>query len=58
MLDVLNWAKQRAEARPAEILERFGLDKQAYLLATLHRSENTDEPSRISSILSAFNAMD
>jgi UDP-GlcNAc3NAcA epimerase len=58
MLDVLNWAKQRAEAKQSEILERFGLGKQAYLLATVHRSENTDEPSRISSILSAFNAMD
>ena len=58
MLDVLNWAKQRAGARPSEILERFGLGKRAYLLATVHRSENTDEPSRISSILSAFNAMD
>src|SRR5229473_3469143 len=25
MLDVLNWAKQRAEAKQSEILERFGL---------------------------------
>ncbi len=58
MLDVLNWAKQRAEAKQSEILERLGLGKQAYLLATVHRSENTDEPSRISSILSAFNAVD
>ncbi len=58
MLDVLDWAKQRAEAKRSEILERFGLGKQAYLVATVHRSENTDEPSRILSILSAFNAMD
>jgi UDP-GlcNAc3NAcA epimerase len=58
MLDVLNWAKQRAEAKQLEILERFGVGKQDYLLATVHRSENTDEPSRISSILCAFNAMD
>ena len=58
MLDVLNWAKQRAEAKQSEVLERFGLGKGDYLLVTAHRSENTDEPSRISSILSAFNAMD
>lgn len=58
MLDVLNWAKQRAEAKQSEIFERFGLGKQAYLLATVHRSENTDEPSRMLGILSAFNSMD
>ncbi len=58
MLDVLNWAKQRAGANQSAILERFELSKQAYLLATVHRSENTDDVARMSSILSAFNALD
>jgi UDP-GlcNAc3NAcA epimerase len=58
MLDVLNWAKQRLGPNPRAILERFGLDKQAYLLATVHRSENTDEVGRLSSILNAFNSVD
>jgi UDP-N-acetylglucosamine 2-epimerase len=58
MLDVLNWAKQRVGANQSAILERFGLNKQAYLLATVHRSENTDVAARMSSILSAFSAID
>lgn len=58
MLDVLNWAKQRAEVNQSAILERFELSKQEYLLVTLHRSENTSEVTRMSSILSAFNSLD
>jgi UDP-N-acetylglucosamine 2-epimerase len=57
MLDVLYWAKQRLAAKPSEILERLGLAKQRYLLATLHRSENTDDLARLSQILSAFNSL-
>jgi UDP-GlcNAc3NAcA epimerase len=58
MLDVLNWAKQQLAANPRAILERLGLTKQAYLLATVHRSENTDETERLSCILRAFNSID
>jgi UDP-GlcNAc3NAcA epimerase len=58
MLDVLNWAKQRAEARPAETLARLGLARKEYLLATVHRSENTDDRSKLASVLEAFNAID
>ena len=58
MLDVLNWAKQRLETQSPEILERLGLRKQHYFLATVHRSENTDDLARLSQILDAFNALD
>ncbi|PYX63438.1 MAG: UDP-N-acetylglucosamine 2-epimerase (non-hydrolyzing) [Acidobacteria bacterium] len=58
MLDVLNWAKQCADANQSAILDRFGLQKQAYLLATVHRSENTDEVERLWSILRALNSGD
>jgi UDP-GlcNAc3NAcA epimerase len=58
MLDVLNWAKQRLAANPPQILERLGLSKQSYLLATVHRSENTDDRTRLSQILNAFNSLD
>jgi UDP-GlcNAc3NAcA epimerase len=54
MLDVLNWAKQRVDGNQSAILDRFGLTKRAYLLATVHRSENTDELARFSRILDAF----
>jgi UDP-GlcNAc3NAcA epimerase len=58
MLDVLNWAKQRIDAGQWPILERFGVSEKRYLLATVHRSENTDEVARLSSILNAFNSVD
>jgi len=58
MLDVLNWAKPRAAAKPPEILHRLGVAKNSYLLTTIHRSENTDDITHLSSILSAFNLLD
>jgi UDP-GlcNAc3NAcA epimerase len=57
MLDVLMWARQRAEARPSETLSRLGLRRKGYLLATVHRSENTDDLKRLTSILGALNAL-
>ena len=58
MLDVLNWAKLRLATQSPEILERLSLRKQHYFLATVHRSENTDDLARLSQILNAFNALD
>ncbi len=58
MLDVLNWAKQQLAANPPEILERMGLTEGRYLLATVHRSENTDDLPRFSNILNALNSLD
>jgi UDP-GlcNAc3NAcA epimerase len=58
MLDVLNWARQSLAAKPSEILERLGLTKQRYLLATVHRSENTDDQARLTQIVNAFNSFD
>ena len=58
MLDVLNWAKRQLSAKPATILERLELKRKGYLLATVHRSENTDDQNRLSQILNAFNLID
>lgn len=58
MLDVLNWARRRTNGKPAQVLDRLGLKKKSYLLTTLHRSENTDDLSRLSRILSALNSLD
>ena len=57
MLDVLNWAKQRLSETP-KILQQLGLVRQSYVLATVHRSENTDNLSRLAQILRAFNSLD
>ena len=57
MLDVLNWARQRLGGQTPEILKRLVLNHGEYLLATVHRSENTEDVARLSEILSAFNAL-
>ena len=57
MLDVLLWARRRAEAAPSTTLSSLRLEKKGYVLATVHRSENTDDPERLASILDAFNAI-
>ncbi len=57
MLDVLNWATERALARPPEVLHRLELTKP-FVLATVHRSENTDDRARLAQILLALDALD
>jgi UDP-GlcNAc3NAcA epimerase len=57
MLDVLNWARQRNQQRPPEIMGRLQLAERGYLLATIHRSENTDDPARLAGIFAALNAI-
>ena len=58
MLDVLTWAMQRSAERASATLQRLGVSRACYLLATLHRSENTDDRARLTGILRAFNAID
>ncbi len=57
MLDVLNWATERGLSRPPEVLHRLGLTKP-FVLATIHRSENTDDRARLAQILRALDALD
>ena len=58
MLDVLNWAKSIVKERQPAIVQQFGLRPDSYLMATVHRSENTDDFKRLSKILDAFNSME
>lgn len=58
MLDVLNWARRQIAANDPGSLNRFGVKKQSFVLATVHRSENTDDVTRLSRILAAFSALD
>ena len=57
MLDTLNWVRTRAEVSFPRTLVKLGLQKQAYLLCTVHRSENTDNIERLSGILGAMGAL-
>lgn len=57
MHEALLWAAERARTK-STILERLGLSEREYLLATVHRAENTDDPARLQAILDAFMALD
>jgi UDP-N-acetylglucosamine 2-epimerase (non-hydrolysing)/UDP-GlcNAc3NAcA epimerase len=53
MADTLLFAAERSKER-STVLDRLGLTPGGYLLATVHRAENTDPPDRLQKILEAF----
>lgn len=55
MYDAALFYAARAEAR-SRILERLCLAPKTYVLATVHRAENTDDPHRLGGIVSGFAA--
>lgn len=57
MADALEYATSRARDH-STILEQLGLTERGYLLATVHRAENTDDPARLASILAAFSQIE
>ncbi|HZI33915.1 MAG TPA: UDP-N-acetylglucosamine 2-epimerase (non-hydrolyzing) [Candidatus Binatia bacterium] len=57
MLDVLNWAKAFACAKSRNLLHQLQVAERQYLIVTVHRSENTDSPERLSGIIQALNAI-
>jgi len=52
MADALYFHARRAEER--NIAKNLQYKHKSYLLATVHRAENTDNPSRLAGILNAF----
>jgi UDP-GlcNAc3NAcA epimerase len=57
MLDLAREVKVRLERegqRKADILGRYGLQPHEYVLTTIHRASNTDEPGNLRSILEAM----
>jgi UDP-GlcNAc3NAcA epimerase len=56
MADTLLFAAERA-AQSSTVLEDLGILPGNYLLATVHRAENTDHPKRLRSILLSFAAL-
>jgi UDP-GlcNAc3NAcA epimerase len=53
MYDVALYYAEKAE-RTSPVLGRVGVEPKAYLLATVHRAENTDDPVRLEAILHAL----
>jgi UDP-GlcNAc3NAcA epimerase len=57
MSDALNYAAKYA-SQQSMILRDLKLEEKGFLVATVHRAENTDAPERLRAILDAFNALD
>ena len=55
ILEVLEHYGARIDASDA--LDRLGLVRGGFLLATLHRAENVDDPARLGSFLDAFDRL-
>lgn len=53
MYDVAKFHGERVDAS-GRIMEKLGLKQAGYVLATVHRAENTDDPARISAIVAGF----
>lgn len=49
MYDVALYCGERAEAK-SDILRTLGLAPREYILATVHRAENTDDPARLRAV--------
>lgn len=56
MADALYYHARRAEER--NLAENIRYKNKSYLLATVHRAENTDDPSRLEEIINAFALID
>ncbi|MFZ3115597.1 MAG: UDP-N-acetylglucosamine 2-epimerase (non-hydrolyzing) [Syntrophales bacterium] len=56
MADALQFAATKTSVH-SDILARLELQPQGYLLATVHRAENTNDNQRLKNILSAFAAL-
>ncbi len=56
MADALQFAAGKV-AMNSDILNRLGLKPLHYLLATIHRAENTDNPKRLENIMTALSEL-
>jgi UDP-GlcNAc3NAcA epimerase len=46
-----------AAALKSEVIEKYNLFKEVFILGTLHRAENTDDPVRIAALIKALNLL-
>lgn len=56
MYDAVLWAIEQQHDTSASILARLGATSGHYILATVHRASNTDDPRNLASIMSALGA--
>lgn len=57
MVDALGWARELADTR-SNVLDTLGLSAGEYVLATVHRARNTDDPDRLREIVAGLGDLD
>ncbi|MEM1829531.1 MAG: UDP-N-acetylglucosamine 2-epimerase (non-hydrolyzing) [Thermofilaceae archaeon] len=57
IVDALQEFMDRIVNLSNNVLSKYDLEKNNYILVTLHRAENTDNPERLGSILKALNTL-
>jgi len=55
MREVLEHYRERIEG--SDVLARLGLEPRGYIIASLHREENVDNPERLTALVEALNAL-
>ena len=56
MYDVSRFFGEKAE-QESDVLTRLGLEGKSYVLSTIHRAENTDDPDRLRVVFEALGAV-
>jgi UDP-GlcNAc3NAcA epimerase len=56
MFDAALFYEKKAETL-SDILSEIGVNRKGYILATVHRAENTDHPSKLQAIFEALNEL-
>ncbi len=54
MFDIAQYINAKIGNRQTEILQKYGLKINNFILATIHRAENTDSKEKLENILNAF----
>jgi len=57
MYDCILFYREKAKAIEPGLLDRLGVSRGSYFLATIHRAENTDNTERLRNIFAAFAAI-
>ncbi|HWV49842.1 MAG TPA: UDP-N-acetylglucosamine 2-epimerase (non-hydrolyzing) [Microbacterium sp.] len=58
MTDVLYDVRAQVQGRAPELLDEYGLQGGDYYVATIHRAENTDDPSRLAEVVAGLARLD
>ncbi len=57
MYDAMLWAREVAD-QETDVAAEYGVERGEYVLATVHRPRNADDPDRLSAIVDALAAVD